>query len=94
MFTATRETTEDGFRCVVSMIDQQTIVMPERGDLQRFTYDHSFWSYDKIGGQFASQEFVYSSLAQPMLAKAFEGYNTCLFAYGQTGSGKSYRYVK
>ena len=37
------------------------------------------------------QEYVYSTLAQPMLGKAFEGYNVCLFAYGQTGSGKSYR---
>ena len=35
---------------------------------------------------------MYNSLAQPMLGKAFEGYNVCLFAYGQTGSGKSYRY--
>ncbi len=38
----------------------------------------------------AGQEYVYESLAQPMLGKAFEGYNVCLFAYGQTGSGKSY----
>ena len=37
------------------------------------------------------QEYVYNTLAQPMLGKAFEGYNVCLFAYGQTGSGKSYR---
>ena len=41
----------------------------------------------------ADQEYVYNTLAQPMLGKAFEGYNVCLFAYGQTGSGKSYRYV-
>ena len=44
-----------------------------------------------LGRNFASQEDVYTLLAKPMLSKAFEGYNTCLFAYGQTGSGKSYR---
>lgn len=26
----------------------------------------------------------------PLIDKAFDGYNACLFAYGQTGSGKSY----
>ncbi|OXB84170.1 UNVERIFIED_CONTAM: hypothetical protein H355_007053 [Colinus virginianus] len=39
---------------------------------------------------FASQEMIYKTLALPLLERAFEGYNTCLFAYGQTGSGKSY----
>ena len=29
-------------------------------------------------------------MGTPLLNKAFEGYNCCLFAYGQTGSGKSY----
>ena len=47
-----------------------------------------------LGGDFSGQEHVYNMLGQPMLSKAFEGYNTCLFAYGQTGSGKSYRFNK
>ena len=84
---------EKDAKCVVSMMDQQTIIASDRGDIHRFTYDYSFWSFDKLGGQFADQEYVYHALAQPMLARAFEGYNTCLFAYGQTGSGKSYRLV-
>jgi hypothetical protein len=75
------------------MIDNETVVNSSKGEEHRFTYDYSFWSFDKKGGEFASQEFVYESLAQPILAKAFEGYNTCLFSYGQTGSGKSYRSV-
>jgi len=71
------------------------VAHPDRSvdEHHRFTYDYSFWSYDREGGEFASQEYVYNTLAQPILAKAFEGYNTCLFAYGQTGSGKSYRYT-
>ncbi|XP_018320512.1 kinesin-like protein KIF14 [Agrilus planipennis] len=55
-----------------------------------FQYDHVFWSCDKTGLNYASQEDVFSSLGRPLLANAFQGYNACLFAYGQTGSGKSY----
>lgn len=87
-----REQTDES-RCIISMVDNETMVAhPDRSvdEHHRFTYDYSFWSYDRAGGEFASQEYVYNTLAQPILAKAFEGYNTCLFAYGQTGSGKSY----
>lgn len=75
------------------MEDNMTIVTPDSGLPHQFAYDYSFWSFDKLQGSYASQEYVYNTLAQPLLAKAFEGYNVCLFAYGQTGSGKSYRYL-
>jgi kinesin family protein 14 len=71
-----RELTFPDVKCVLSMEENETAVATENG-IHRFTYD-------------ASQEHVYNMLAQPLLGKAFEGYNTCLFAYGQTGSGKSY----
>ncbi|XP_034386858.1 kinesin-like protein KIF14 isoform X2 [Cyclopterus lumpus] len=45
---------------------------------------------DECDPTFASQQTVYETLAKPLLLRAFEGFNTCLFAYGQTGSGKSY----
>lgn len=86
-----RELADTDVSCVVSMLDNETTVRTEKGEEHRFAYDYSFWSFDHTGGTFASQEFVYESLAQPILANAFEGYNTCLFSYGQTGSGKSYR---
>jgi kinesin family protein 14 len=54
-----------------------------------FIYDYSFWSFDR-NGDFIDQQILYERLAQPLLDRSFEGYNTCLFAYGQTGSGKSY----
>jgi kinesin family member 14 len=38
----------------------------------------------------ADQTAIFEGTALPLVDKAFEGYNTCLFAYGQTGSGKSY----
>lgn len=75
---------------VVSMTGQETVVHhPSTKQIYSFTFDFSFWSFDKCHN-FASQEMVYQSLAVPLLERAFEGYNTCLFAYGQTGSGKSY----
>uniref|UniRef100_A0A3Q3GF49 Kinesin-like protein KIF14 n=1 Tax=Labrus bergylta TaxID=56723 RepID=A0A3Q3GF49_9LABR len=55
-----------------------------------FTYDFSFCSVDECEPTFASQQTVYETLGKPLLLRAFEGFNTCLFAYGQTGSGKSY----
>uniref|UniRef100_A0A4Y0BGG1 Kinesin motor domain-containing protein n=1 Tax=Anopheles funestus TaxID=62324 RepID=A0A4Y0BGG1_ANOFN len=55
-----------------------------------FLYDHVFWSCNAEDPAYVSQTGVYSNLVHPLLDKAFEGYNTCLFAYGQTGSGKSY----
>uniref|UniRef100_A0A182MBB7 Kinesin-like protein n=1 Tax=Anopheles culicifacies TaxID=139723 RepID=A0A182MBB7_9DIPT len=55
-----------------------------------FHYDHVFWSCNAEHPAYVSQATVYSNLVHPLLDKAFEGYNTCLFAYGQTGSGKSY----
>ncbi|CAC5423099.1 KIF14 [Mytilus coruscus] len=85
-----REEKIGNIRCVVSMCDKETTVTKDNGSKQTFTYDFSFWSFDKHNGNFSDQERIYKLLAQPLLVKAFEGYNTCLFAYGQTGSGKSY----
>lgn len=75
----------DGNETVVRSLDS--------GHHYCFNFDFSFWSFDSTHRDFAGQEQVYRQLAQPLLVKAFEGYNTCLFAYGQTGSGKSYRFA-
>lgn len=85
-----RERTEDSFP-VVSMSGSETIVQnPSTNQVYSFSYDFSFWSFDKSHPNFASQAMIYKTLALPLLERAFEGYNACLFAYGQTGSGKSY----
>lgn len=57
---------------------------------KKFTFDNSFWSYDKSDPHYAHQEDVYNALGEEFLDHNFEGYHTCIFAYGQTGSGKSY----
>ncbi|NXW84754.1 KIF14 protein, partial [Alopecoenas beccarii] len=76
---------------VISMSGSETAVRnPATNQVYSFNYDFSFWSFDKCHPNFASQVTIYKTLAVPLLERAFEGYNTCLFAYGQTGSGKSY----
>ncbi|KAM6397764.1 kinesin-like protein KIF14 isoform 2-T2 [Pluvialis apricaria] len=76
---------------VISMSGSETAVRsPATNRVYSFSYDFSFWSFDECHPNFASQAMIYKTLAVPLLERAFEGYNTCLFAYGQTGSGKSY----
>ncbi|NWS65965.1 KIF14 protein, partial [Crotophaga sulcirostris] len=76
---------------VISMSGSETTVRnPATNQVYNFSYDFSFWSFDKCHPNFASQTMIYKTLAVPLLERAFEGYNACLFAYGQTGSGKSY----
>ncbi|XP_062279792.1 kinesin-like protein KIF14 [Scomber scombrus] len=76
---------------VIFMNGQETVVQhPDSKQSYSFTYDYSLCSVDESDPAFASQQTVYETLAKPLLLRAFEGFNTCLFAYGQTGSGKSY----
>lgn len=60
------------------------------GVTHSFSYDYVFSSCDPESPDYADQREVFSKIAQPLIVRAFEGYNACLFAYGQTGSGKSY----
>ncbi|XP_053929642.1 kinesin-like protein KIF14 isoform X2 [Cuculus canorus] len=81
----------DNLLPVISMSGSETTVRnPATKQVYSFSYDFSFWSFDKCHPTFASQAMIYKTLAVPLLERAFEGFNACLFAYGQTGSGKSY----
>uniref|UniRef100_A0A8C2JS39 Kinesin-like protein n=1 Tax=Cyprinus carpio TaxID=7962 RepID=A0A8C2JS39_CYPCA len=76
---------------VIFMNDHETVVQhPDTKQSYTFTFEFSFCSINESDASFASQQVVYEKLARPLLERAFEGFNTCLFAYGQTGSGKSY----
>uniref|UniRef100_A0A4W4EBX1 Kinesin-like protein KIF14 n=1 Tax=Electrophorus electricus TaxID=8005 RepID=A0A4W4EBX1_ELEEL len=76
---------------VIFMSHQETLVKhPETKQTYTFSFDLSFYSVEKTDTNFAGQLMIYEKLAKPLLERAFEGFNTCLFAYGQTGSGKSY----
>ncbi|KAF0534302.1 kinesin-domain-containing protein [Gigaspora margarita] len=59
-------------------------------DVKTFTFDKSYWSFDKNDPNYATQAHLYNDLGKELLNHAFEGFNTCIFAYGQTGAGKSY----
>lgn len=60
------------------------------GITRGFTYDHTFWSCNSQHSDYADQKVIFDKIGRPLVDKAFEGYNVCLFAYGQTSSGKSY----
>ena len=68
-----------------------SIVVSRRFDQQKdlkirnleFTLD---WVFDSD----ASQEDVYSIVAEQRVMRVLQGYNVCLLCYGQTGSGKTY----
>ncbi|XP_042557222.1 kinesin-like protein KIF14 [Dipodomys spectabilis] len=85
-----REQTEKAFQVVFMNGEEVTVEHPDLRRVYTFTYDVSFWSFDDQHPHYASQTAVYERLAAPLLERAFEGFNACLFAYGQTGSGKSY----
>ncbi|KAF9438739.1 kinesin-like protein Klp8 [Entomortierella beljakovae] len=70
--------------------DMTTIRKPEDGSIKSFSFDHSYWSYDKNAPNYAGQQRLYDDLGVELLNHSFNGYNTCIVAYGQTGSGKSY----
>ncbi|CAG8657308.1 67_t:CDS:10, partial [Funneliformis mosseae] len=92
-----------GAKCLIRMEGDQTIITrPDASDpgnskaakrdedVKAFTFDKSYWSFDKNDSNYATQAMLYNDLGEELLDHAFGGYNTCIFAYGQTGAGKSY----
>ena len=61
------------------MINDNSVKIPNGGN--QMTFDHIF-------NTDASQNTVYSMLANPIMESVLEGYNGTIFAYGQTGSGR------
>lgn len=92
----TKECTITSVTNVVSVDDNEVTVLAginadcSAGVSHSFHYDHAFWSCNPNHENYADQETVFRGTTIPLVDKAFEGYNACLFAYGQTGSGKSY----
>lgn len=76
---------------VVTVKNTYEVLVKSGMNVESYAYDNVFCSYDADDTEnYADQETVFNGTALPLIDKAFEGYNTCLFAYGQTGSGKSY----
>ena len=68
------------------MNGNETCIVSDDSVKHRFVFEYNFWSFDNIQSLLATEEHVYTSLAQPLLDWSFEGYNTCLFAYGQVST--------
>ncbi|XP_029939513.1 kinesin-like protein KIF14 [Salarias fasciatus] len=84
-------TREKNTQPAIDITDQETIIRnPETKQSFSFNFDFAFSSTDEADPAFASQQTVYEKIARPLLQKALEGFNVCIFAYGHTGSGKSY----
>ncbi|KAI7822880.1 hypothetical protein BC939DRAFT_452877 [Gamsiella multidivaricata] len=77
--------------CIIHMDGNMTTIRkPDDGSSKSFSFDHSYWSFDKNDANYAGQQRLYEDLGVELLNHSFSGYNTCIVAYGQTGSGKSY----
>lgn len=87
-----REIDAGEVKSIVTMSNNETVITSEKNEIHRFTFDHSFWSFDQSSPNSANQLTIYEAIGLPLLDKVFEGYNACLLAYGPTGSGKSYRF--
>ncbi|XP_075223673.1 kinesin-like protein 98A isoform X2 [Lycorma delicatula] len=85
-----------GAKLIIQMEGKKTrITCSNKGtdrpsDHRYFTFDHSYWSFNREDPHYVSQEQVFNDLGTEVVNAAFEGYNACVFAYGQTGSGKTF----
>ncbi|KAJ3009131.1 Chromosome-associated kinesin kif4a [Thoreauomyces humboldtii] len=52
--------------------------------------DRKQFKLDRVFDDQASQDLVYTTVAQPLVQGFLHGYNACILAYGQTNSGKTY----
>ena len=48
------------------------------------------YTYDHVFAPGITNEAVYECVGKPILQKAMNGFNGCIFSYGQTGSGKTW----
>ena len=77
---------------IVEVVSEDTLAVKElrqKVDLTKFIEEHLF-SFDAVFSEKQSNEELYHSLVQPLVASAFDRTKITCFAYGQTGSGKTY----
>ncbi|KAF9198852.1 kinesin-like protein Klp8, partial [Podila verticillata] len=68
--------------CIIHMDgDMTTITKPDSdGQQKSFSFDHSYWSFDKSDPNYAGQQRIYEDLGVELLDHSFGGYNTCIVA--------------
>lgn len=80
----TKEKANGETSCVRISTDHLVLVNPNGSG-----EEHNF-AFDLIFDQNSRQQSLWESIGDPILLKAFSGYNGTIFAYGQTGSGKTW----
>lgn len=56
----------------------------------RMDYDEKSFTFQKIFDVEATQNDVFDSVRDTIVAPIFDGFNACIMSYGQTGSGKTF----
>ena len=77
---------------ILRIENDQTLTVQElktKVDLTKYIEEHAF-TFDNVFGDEASNDDIYLTWVQPIIAAAFEGAKVSCFAYGQTGSGKTF----
>eukprot|EP01079_Euglenida_sp_SAG-EU17-18_P008630 gene8630-7867_t len=76
--------------CPLSMKDRTLELTLAPNKLERFTFDHLFWSHSNKDGndqnlpEFADQEKIFQTLGMELTENAWKGYNSSILAYGPT----------
>lgn len=78
----TREKDRNAVNCI-EVNSPESLTITENKKKKGFTFDAVF----PIG---STQTQCYELSVQPILHKAIQGFNGCVFAYGQTGAGKTF----
>jgi kinesin family protein 11 len=76
----------------ISSVNERSIRLSQPDDIYGkpvSSVSDKIYHFDKIFPESSSQEEIYDSVADVVLATV-KGYNSTIFAYGVTGSGKSY----
>jgi kinesin family protein 11 len=68
---------------VVSTIGMTEMAIRHKSSRRLFTFDRVF-------GQYANQEEIYTASVKPLVEEVLSGFNCTVFAYGQTGTGKTH----
>eukprot|EP01029_Cantina_marsupialis_P022524 TRINITY_DN549_c2_g1_i5.p1 TRINITY_DN549_c2_g1~~TRINITY_DN549_c2_g1_i5.p1 ORF type:complete len:917 (-),score=156.06 TRINITY_DN549_c2_g1_i5:1936-4686(-) len=79
-----REGTKAIVQCK-SDVGEVVVNVNGRGQLQQKGF-----RFDRVFGQYATQEELFDTSVVPIIEEALQGFNCTVFAYGQTGTGKTY----
>ncbi|OQS07958.1 kinesin [Thraustotheca clavata] len=79
-----KEIAEQAESCFLCKNGNAVLTNPENKD------DVHEFGFDFVYGIDTAQQKVFVDFGQPVLQRAFGGYNGTIFAYGQTGSGKTF----